>query len=211
MFAKKHDCLEIDDDKNNTPLRIRCGMPNMTMPSLLAFFLASAVLLISGFCVNVMRFTYISTTGDEVEDFSLRSIGLKIPDAPLPTEGKSGPIFMVVMYILMSLVMPLLNMAVFSVLYLYPLSKNKQRTVFLFAEITFAWSTCGPLIIALLTSVGQVPRFATDVVAENCDNCFAIEGEMMWTVALYLLGTIGHGLMAYYLMYKAHGTLYPVI
>lgn len=209
MFVKKQDGLEIDEDKNDTPLRIRCGMPNMTMPSLLAFFLVSAVLLISGFCVNVMRFTYISTTGDEVEAYSLLSIGLKIPDAPLPTEGKSGPIFMAVMYNLMSLVMPLLNMAFFLVLYLYPLSKNKQRTVFLFAEITFAWSTCGPLIFALFTCVGQVPRFATDVVAQNCESCFSIEGGMMWTVSLYLFGTIGHGFMAYYLMYKAHGTLYP--
>jgi len=201
-----------DGDDKIIPLTAMSGIS--TLKPLIHLIIPSvtfAVLLVTGFFVNVMSFSYETQEGINTVNFSLRSLGLKILDAPLPTTSKSGPMFMSVMYFIMGLVIPLLNLIIFVVLYLYPMKKDYQKTTFYLAEITFAWGTSGPLIFSLLSASSQVPKFANSIIGENCDDCFEVEGELKWTVILFLIGAIGHGLMAFYLMHKAHGVLYPPI
>jgi len=176
------------------------------------FYIIPSMVLIAtlsvGFSITVITFTYITNEGAEEIDFSLVSLGLKITDSPLPGTNKNGPRFMVVIYFLMSLVIPLINIVVFVVLYLYPMKKDAQKIALYLAEVTFAWGTCGPLIFALFTSAAQIPRFANSLIGENCNGCFRVESELKWTVVVFLWGAVGHGIAAYYLLHKAHGALY---
>jgi len=198
-----------DDSKSVTaPLTELCDISIChpmfyIIPSIL-FIVALSV----GFSITVITFTYITLEGSEEINFSLASLGLKITDSPLPGKNKSGPQFMVVIYFIMSLVIPLINIIVFVVLYLYPMKIDAQKTVLYLAEVTFAWGTSGPLIFSLFASAAQVPRFANSLIGENCDGCFRVETETKWTVIVFLFGAVGHGLSAYYLLHKAHGALY---
>jgi len=170
--------------------------------------MAMVAFLSIGFFINVISFTYISERDDEIVDFSLSSLGLSIKNAPLPGTSKAGPQFMVAIYFIMSLVIPVLNIITFVILYLKPMKRDAQKTALYIAEVTFAWSTTGPLILSVFTSVDQVPRFANSLIGENCDGCFSVESELKATVIVYLLGTVGHGIAAYYLLHKAHTALY---
>jgi len=173
------------------------------------FYIIPSILMIAfiviGFFINVVSFTYNS---ESETHFSLYSLGMGITDAPLPDTNKTGPRFMAVIYFLMSLVIPVLNIITFVILYLKPMKREAQKIALYIAEVSFAWSTTGPLVFSLFTSVHQVPRFANSLIGGLCDGCLLVESELKAEVTVYLFGTMGHGIAAYYLLHKAHTALY---
>ena len=76
--------------------------------------------------------------------------------AILDTGSSMGYIFLQAVVIIFSLIVPLAYLLALLILWITPLSLNKQKGLFVFAEILGAWASLEVLIVAILVCVMQV-------------------------------------------------------
>ena len=88
---------------------------------------------------------------DSVRSFSLVSIGEHIPQSVHQDSSSNfGIVWIQICYFFFALIMPLLCLLSLLVLFLVPMKLKQQQKVFVFAEITNAWSAIEVFVIAIM-------------------------------------------------------------
>ena len=88
---------------------------------------------------------------DSVRSFSLVSIGEHIPQSVHQDSSSNfGIVWIQTCYFFFALIMPLLCLLSLLVLFLVPMKLKQQQKVFVFAEITNAWSAIEVFVIAIM-------------------------------------------------------------
>ena len=193
-------------DKDVCTLANLCG-PRYDWKIILPFIGIAFALISVGYFLDIVTFTYITLTGDsEVRLYSMWSIG---KDLPISSQNPSGfgIIWLQVIYIFLSLLLPLWGLLVISILFYYPLSKDKMKKLLFYTEINFAWSMLGPLILSVIVSSKQLPVFANDIVQNECKDCLTVVGGVNPTITVVVVGSLIQAILTIYLFSGARDAL----
>lgn len=196
------------EKKERNTLANLCG-PRYSSLYILPLIITSAALIVAGYFLKVVTFTYITQEGDpDVRMYSLWTIGRDLPSSTKNPSG-FGIIWLQVMYYLLSLVIPVWGLLGISILFYYPLAMDQMDKFLFYMEINFAWSMVGPLVLSVLVSSKQLPVFANDIVQNECENCLTVVGGVEPAIAVVLIGALLQAVLTIYLFYGAKRVLDP--
>jgi hypothetical protein len=116
---------------------------------------------------------------DAIQDYSLVSIGMKVPQASgMPNEP--AILFIEAVFLTFGLVMPLLFLLSSLILWYAPLSHSQWASRMLVTtECLNAWSALDVFIVSVAAALMQIRQFASFIVGENCDGINAILKDYM--------------------------------
>jgi len=142
---------------NLFPRRSHYGEKLFSLTSLVASF----ALLLSGACVLMFTFRYSIGSKKFQENFSLATIGIKVPQVSRYNPKRFGVRWMQLLYFILAIAAPLWNLILLFVLFFIPMQKRIQRHLLFLCEVTFAWGAAEVFIISAIFSVFQIPKFGT--------------------------------------------------
>lgn len=138
--------------------------------------------------------------GDEArQSYSVLDIAAALPYAVEPVlDSQSVAIrWIQAMFLLFSILIPILFLVVIFVLWMVPLASSVQYLLFRASEIVFAWTALEALIVAMLAAPTQIGTLSSFIVGDKCDGldklltwfmsdllgdetyCFAVEGSLL--------------------------------
>jgi hypothetical protein len=196
------------EKKEMNTLANLCG-PRYSSLYILPLIVTSGALIVAGYFLEVVTFTYITQEGDpDVRMYSMWSIGRDLPSSTKSPSG-FGINWLQVMYFLLSLVIPVWGLLGISILFYYPLAMDQMEKFLFYIEVNFAWSMVGPLVLSVLVSSRQLPVFANDIVENECENCLTVVGGVEPAIAVVLIGALLQAVLTIYLFYGARRVLDP--
>jgi len=141
-----------------------------TLFSLLVF---AIVLLGIGVCTESFNFEFKGAAGlvlgdGATQSFSLVSLGERIPQSVEDPEN-FGIRWIETTYYLFALGMPFLCLGTMLTLWLVKLNVKQQVLLFVFAEITNAWSAIEVFVISVACAILQISQFAAFIIGDKCD------------------------------------------
>jgi hypothetical protein len=176
---------------------------------LLCGLLVTTLGLIVASCV-VYIFQVTKQQGEEVEStfYSVLSVGAGVPPASLEPNSV-GIRFIQAMYYVLGFALPLLNIVLFGILYMFPMTARRHKHGFMAAEICFSWSSIEVLLVSCIFSVIQIPKFGNGLINSGCTYCYTVSSALLPELSVLAIAaamSIGVNLCLYR---KAHKTLYP--
>lgn len=168
---------------------------------------ASFTCYLLGCLLEIYEITNTRGSTSFVDAYSLTSVGRAVPESALEPDGL-GTRFIQTMWFIIGIVMPLLCSFLFGILYLCPLPFVWLQRVFVMAEIAFAWSCAEVLLVSVLFSILQMPKFGDGLVEANCTACFIIDTTILPQFSLMVIGAVSNVLVNVYLFRRAHRALY---
>ena len=192
--------------RERKPLATLCG-PRYSSMYILPLMVTTGALIVAGYFLNVVTFTYITQVGDpDVRVYSMWSIGKDLPSSSKDPSG-FGINWLQVTYFCLSLGLPVWGLLVVLILFYYPLAVDKMKKLLFYAEVNFAWSMLGPLVLSVIVSSKQLPVFANDIVQGECYNCLEVVGGVEPAIAIILIGALLQAVLTIYLFSGARQAL----
>jgi len=107
------------------------------------------------------------TKQDVVRDYSVIALAIDIPDASFYDQNGLGVRTLQVVFVMFTLIFPLLHLLSLVLLWLFPLPLRGQYYLFVTMEIVNAWSALDVFVVSIIVSVLELTTFAESVVG-NC-------------------------------------------
>lgn len=145
--------------------------------------LLSAIFICMGTWFLTMGFQFKGLVGlmlgeDAENDYSFIDVGVAIPKhSGIPNDFAIR--WMQASYFVFGMAMPLSLLIVLGVLWMIPLSLDRQRQLFVLSEVLNAWSTLDVFCIAIAASLLEIRQFAAFIVGDACDGINVILGKYM--------------------------------
>eukprot|EP00854_Cymbomonas_tetramitiformis_P002841 gene2841-3639_t len=150
---------------------------------MVATLVAAAVLIVYYSFIDVFIFHFKGWIGlvlgsGKDAGHSLLSVAASIPRCSgTPTDA--GVLMIKGIYLVLSFVMPLMQVLGLLVLWLVPLSLRGQRHVFFVVEMINAWGALDVFIVSIIAAVVEIKQFAGFIIGDMCDAINAIDEEYL--------------------------------
>ncbi len=185
------------------------------MASLL--LICATALLVWGSIADTFGFEFKGLAGlvlgaDATSYYSIVKLDTTLP-ASARDPDSLGVRWIQLVFILFTVVMPLFYMAVMLFLWVYPMTLQRQRQVFVLSEILYAWSALDVFVVSIFAAVLQISKFAMFMVGHNCDSINPIlaaflDGPLQGDDKCFdLVAHLGHGCA---ILFCAAGIYYVV-
>jgi hypothetical protein len=170
--ASESDC-DGNDDSGAAAVRkgtLRCGI--MGQLSVVVMIFGSLALLLCGDFVDSFGFAFGGLAGallpEKETHYSLWTLATNT--ASVDKYSHHGVWFVHAVFIVFVIIMPLLLLLTLSVLWIVPLTLNAQRALFVFAEVSYAWSSTDVVTLSIIAAQLQIKQFVHFIVGNNCDS-----------------------------------------
>ena len=187
------------------PLVATAEMRMFVMLLLLASTLALAI---AGCVIDIFGVTKSQGGVTDATMYSVISVGSRVPSASLEPNS-IGVRWIEAMYFFLGFALPMWTLILFAVLYLFPLTEQWQKRVFMLAEMTFSWSSFEVLMISIVFSVLQIPSFGSGLIKSGCKYCYQVGSSIFPEFAVLAVASALHVAVSIWLYRQAHEALYP--
>jgi hypothetical protein len=145
-------------------------------PFIAIILLATLGTLVSGLYFKSFSFDFVGLAGwamtlldqEHKNEYSVIDLGVKIPGAA-EFPNSFGIRFTQVLYIIVSIVMPVLHTISLFILWVLPMTRKAQTFLYKACEIMYAWSCLDVFVISILAAVMEISQFARFMVGDKCD------------------------------------------
>lgn len=180
----------LPDDKgiaanDNQVLSIRFTALTKTIVLILIF--ASFIFLLCSSILETMTYKILGLlslliTEDPTSQFSLISIAQYFPQTTGDSSNSAG-LFVTALFILYSVVIPLMSVIGIAALWLIPMKSSFQRNLYIFTEACFAFSQFDVAVLTLIvnTQTDSFAAFLALVIGNYCDGINVILAEYLDT------------------------------
>ncbi|RYH28277.1 hypothetical protein EON65_12820 [archaeon] len=133
----------------------------------------TSLTILLGTILYTMGFEFKGLTGlflkdDAFVDYSFVSVGSVLPEhSGHPSDFSIR--WLQASYFLFGVAMPLAFMVCLFVLWLVPLTLDRQRQCFVLAEVLNAWSTLDVFCVSIAAALLEIQQFAAFIVGDSCD------------------------------------------
>jgi uncharacterized membrane protein len=187
------------------PLVASAKVRMIVMLLLLASTLALAIV---GCVINIFEVTETQAGMTTPTVYSVISVGSRVPSASLEPNS-IGVRWIQAMYFFSGFALPLWTLVLFAVLYLFPMTVQWHKRVFMLAEMTFSWSSIEVLLISIIFSVLQIPSFGSGLIKSGCEFCYQVGSSIFPEFAVLAVASALHVAVSIWLYRQAHEALYP--
>ena len=152
-----------------------------------------------------------NTRGDDVfvEKYSVFSVGLEIPGTGLhPSDA--GIRFIQFSYFLIAVAVPALNIVLCGILYFYPMVSSAKEKMFFVAEIAFSWAAAEVLVLAVIFSILQIPKFGNGLIQSGCKECNRVDSALYSEFAIICVSSVLIVCVNFYLCRRAHKVVWQI-
>ena len=193
---------------------------------IIIFLIASIGTLINGLCIKCFHFNIQGVTGyvlgDKHEEvYSLISLGNSLLLSVRDPKSLGIRIIQITFFFFAAII-PVASLFVLLALFCIPMTLSKQRTVFIIAEITNAWSATEVFLLSILAALWQLSEFAKFIVGDKCDLldkilkeyftdelgentfCFGIDAKVGWNSIFLIAAVIKCRIITTFLLKMAH-------
>jgi hypothetical protein len=138
-----------------------------------------------------------------VDKYSVFSVGMEIPSTSLEPND-SGFHFIQFVYFLIAAALPALNIILYGILYLYPMVQSVKEKMFFLTEISFSWAAVEVLVLAVLFSILQIPKFGNGLIQSGCKECYRVDSALYGEFAIICVSSAMNVCANVYLFLRAH-------
>jgi hypothetical protein len=199
--------LQEEPTPDKQPLVATAKVRKLVMLLLLVSTLA---LVVVGCVIDIFEVTN-SQAGETASIlYSVLLVGSRVPSASLEPNNV-GIRWIQAMYYFLGFALPLWSLVLFAILYLWPMTAQWHKRVFLLAEITFSWSSIEVLMICIIFSVLQIPGFGNGLIGSGCEYCYQVGSSIFPEFAVLAVASALHVAVSIWLYRQAHAALYPKV
>ncbi|KAH0792051.1 hypothetical protein GPJ56_004060 [Histomonas meleagridis] len=101
-------------------------------------------------------------------EYSVLNLAIDLPEAA-EYPNSFGLRFTQVLYLIVTIVMPMIHILTMIILWLTPLKRKIQKGLYKTCEVMYAWSCLDVFVIAVLAAVLEISQFAQFMVGDKCD------------------------------------------
>ena len=178
MALRSHKFLTRDptkkpkNDDGYEPRVVTCT-PSGQMCVVFMLFVALVLLIVgalaTSFSFHFMGAIDIALPQEQVKaDYSLISLGVKLPTTQINENGVGIRILQIVFY-LFAFAFPILQLVCLFILWQIPLTLRHQFVVFVIMEISSAWNSLDVFIVSVIAALVEIRQFAAFIVGSKCD------------------------------------------
>lgn len=168
-------CSALSFEERRVPMCQKVQTTSMSGTIFVTFVLVASLVLVSaGAGVNSFRFNFAGLTGailgsvDSHRPFSLVSLGDMLPEAYADPDSITIR-WIQAAYFLFSLAVVLAYHLALLGLWLWPMTRQKQRRLLVVAKTLNAWSGLDVFVLAIMASVFEISSLASFIVGHKCD------------------------------------------
>jgi hypothetical protein len=192
-------------DSQKTSVRSETGTSTVLL--IVLFFLYASTHFVGCW---IPIYQVINTRGSDVftKEYSIFSLGR---DIPLTVHHPSdfGVRWMQFMFFVITVVLPVGNILTCMFLYLYPMTRAWQKTCFFVTEILYSWSASEVVVLSVVFSVLQIPKFGNGLIKGGCKECYVVSSVLYAEFSILCISTLLYMAINFWLLRKAHKCLYP--
>lgn len=166
--------------KSSHPSKFNTGQPRTVRCTIagqvcVVFLLIVAMaLLVAGSITTSFEFNFMGAIDlvlpeDQVQaDYSLLSLGEKLPQTQVNSNGFGIRSLQVVFYIF-ALAMPAIQLICLGVLWIVPMTLRTQFVIFVMMEVSAAWTSLDVFVVSVIAALVEIRQFAAFIVGDKCD------------------------------------------
>jgi hypothetical protein len=141
--------------------------------AMVLLFAFVALFIVAGTFEDTFKFVFKGLVGYMLgsaadPSYSLVSVGESLPDSS-GLSNDPGVIFLQSSFMMFGVGMPLLLMALLTILWVVPMSLKMQQRLFLFSEVSNAWSAVDVFVVSIVAALLEIQQFAAFIVGDSCD------------------------------------------
>ncbi|KAI2507657.1 paraquat-inducible protein A [Fragilaria crotonensis] len=183
--------------------RTIASQTGISIPLLVVLLVTCLVLHFVGCSVDIYEVN--NTRGGEVivDKYSVFSVGMEIPWTSLEPND-SGFRFIQFVYFLIAAALPAVNIILYGILYLYPMAQPMKEKMFFLTEISFSWAAVEVLVLAVIFSILQIPKFGNGLIQSGCKECNRVDSVLYGEFAILCVSSVMNVCANLYLFLRAH-------
>ena len=180
MLALDRYADDAFEDENDAPEEsislIKFCKSEWLKPGIIIILLFTLGTLISGIICKSFSFDFVGLAGwamsllqtPHKQEYSVIDLSIKLPGAA-EFPNSFGVRFTQVLYIIISILMPIVHTISLFILWVVPMTRKAQTFLYKACEVMYAWSCLDVFVISILASVMEISQFARFMVGDRCD------------------------------------------
>jgi len=154
-------------DGEGIPVKVRVTCWGQIVLAFCIF--CSILLLLAGATVDSFDFKYGGMAGEVLTDPHPQFSMLTLANNMLGQDMNIGNWSIWGIFILFTLIFPVVHLLVLLVMWLVPLSLGKQRDLLITVQVFQSWSSLEVFVLALFSAVLETPQFVDFIIGAKCD------------------------------------------
>ncbi|KAH0786032.1 hypothetical protein GPJ56_010050 [Histomonas meleagridis] len=166
---------EKEEDEKKIPLfkstdnRITQIVVTVMLVIVLAFVIVGVILMSFSFnFVGLLGWAFTLIPIPNYNEYSVIDLSVQIPDCA-EDPNSFGVRFTQILCFIVTIVMPIIHVICLLLLWLLPLKRKFQRTLYKACEVMYAWSCLDVFVISVIAAILEISQFAGFMVGDKCE------------------------------------------